>query len=339
MMIVCSILLKPASAATTFTDLEQATWAEDSINYLVYMGVIDGVGNNKFNPMGNLTRGEAAKIVALALPLQVDLDEKTDFADAHHHWASPYIRALQTQAPGVITGFPDGTFHPNGSITREQMAKMIANAYSFEEKKEWPSEFTFHDVSGWATEYIDLLASHSILYGRTQNLFAPKDHVNRAEAAAIIHRAEAVYHLTPREFDEKEIVEQGGVKFEVMFNQTDQKLYVNTKLTNISEESIPYIGFNGCDSGISVNLFAKIDSQSVLVGTPMWNPLLSCPQIVRQHTLNPGETIQTFEVFSTPKEDLKETHVVKISLKNGVLDSTNPYEDDPIEVEVSLERE
>ncbi len=113
-----------------------------------------------------------------------------------------------------------------------------------------------------------------------------------------------------------------------------QKLYVNAKVTNISEETIPYIRSNGCDPGVSVNLFTERNAEIVQVGGKMWNPLLSCHQALLQHFLYPDKTIQTFEVLIPPKEGFKEDHFVKIRLQNGLLGSTSPY--DPIEIEIPL---
>ena len=80
-----------------FTDTVEVPWAWDAIDYLVGKGVIDGVGNNKFDPLRGLTRGEAAKIIALTRGLNINMNEKTNFVDANNHWASPYINAIQTQ--------------------------------------------------------------------------------------------------------------------------------------------------------------------------------------------------------------------------------------------------
>lgn len=193
MLIIMSTFIKPALATTTFTDLEKVqAWAGEAIEYFVAKGVIEGIGNHKFNPTGELTRGEAAKIIALTLGLDVDMNEKASFDDTKHHWSSPYVHALQSQVPGVITGFPEGTFQPNHYITREQMAKMLVLAYTLE--KDENVDIEFPDVSGWAKEYITILASHGVISGKISGMFAPKDHITRAEATVFIHRIEIPYY-------------------------------------------------------------------------------------------------------------------------------------------------
>lgn len=329
-MILLSAFFKPALASPVFTDLEETPWAEPSINYLVHRGVIDGVGGNQFYPYGILTRGQAAKILALTLELDVNHNEQTDFEDAKNHWSSPYIHALQTQRPGVIDGFPNGSFKPEGLLTREQMAKVITVAFGFEEKEDAPP-LKFKDVYGWSTEYIQILASHRIVEGRSKkDFFEPRDHILRAEAVTLIHRAEVASYLTPpREYAEKVIKEQDGVKFEVMYNVTEEKLDVNVKATNMREEAIMYTGRDGCDPGMSVDLFAVEDGQVVVVAGGMRNPFKSCTMAVYQRDLDPGKTIQTFEVLFPPKDGFRESHVLKVGLNNMPLSS-------PIEIELPL---
>lgn len=187
MLIIMSTFLHPVHAATSFID-EIPAWAKDSVDYLVEKGVIDGVGDNQFAPYRELTRGEATKIIALILQLDVNMNEKTNLVDAKNHWASPYIKAIQTKRPGLIDGYPDGTFKPNEFVTREEMAKMIVSAYGLEKNTYYLIQFK--DVSGWAADYIEILASLGVIEGKGEGMFAPKEHVSRAEAAVFIYRAE-----------------------------------------------------------------------------------------------------------------------------------------------------
>ena len=217
-LIIMFTFLHPVHADTSFTDMEEFPWAIDSVDYLVEKGVIDGVGDNQFAPYRALTRGEAAKIIALTLQLDVNMNEKTNLADAKDHWASSYIKAIQTEKPGVIGGYPDGTFKPDKFATREEITKMIVLAYGFEKNTDYSIQF--EDVSGWATDYIEILASNHIIQGKGKGMFAPQEHVNRAEAAVMIHRANKVFPITINpEFQVKKTIEQDGIEFEVMLSQ------------------------------------------------------------------------------------------------------------------------
>src|SRR5690606_15067948 len=72
-----------------FTDLKGATWAADFINYAADLGILEGKGNNKFDPSANVKIQELAKIVVEVLGLEVDEDAEVEGeVDA---WATPYV--------------------------------------------------------------------------------------------------------------------------------------------------------------------------------------------------------------------------------------------------------
>ncbi|MFI3175646.1 MAG: S-layer homology domain-containing protein [Bacillota bacterium] len=94
------------------------------------LGIISGVGNEKFNPYGNMTREAAARIlVSLAEVLDIALVEKSDvelFADFNtaSDWAKEYIlqvTALKTtQGERIMAGTSETTFSPLQTYTTEQ---------------------------------------------------------------------------------------------------------------------------------------------------------------------------------------------------------------------------
>ena len=90
---------------------------------------------------------------------------------------------------GVIEGFEDGSFQPNGTVTRAQMAKMIyvlrtgnsdASAYN-------DDKTTFTDINGhWARGYIKYCQSLGIIAGKSNTIFAPNATVTAQEAAKML---------------------------------------------------------------------------------------------------------------------------------------------------------
>jgi hypothetical protein len=62
-----------------------------------------------------------------------------------------------------------------------------------------------------------------------------------------------------------------GIEFQVMLNttelQTNGKLYAKAKVTNVSEETIPYLGYDGCDLGVSSSIIAESDDKQAKVGS------------------------------------------------------------------------
>ena len=90
---------------------------------------------------------------------------------------------------GVIDGFADGSFKPNDTVTRAQMAKMIyvlrtgnsdASAYN-------DDKTSFTDIgSHWARGYIKYCQSLGIIAGKSNTIFAPNATVTAQEAAKML---------------------------------------------------------------------------------------------------------------------------------------------------------
>ena len=90
---------------------------------------------------------------------------------------------------GVVEGFEDGSFQPNGTVTRAQMAKMIyvlrtgksdASAYN-------DDKTSFTDIgSHWARGYIKYCQSLGIIAGKSNTKFVPNEKVSAQEAAKML---------------------------------------------------------------------------------------------------------------------------------------------------------
>ena len=90
---------------------------------------------------------------------------------------------------GIVEGFEDGSFQPNGTVTRAQMAKMIyvlrtgnsdASAYNDEKS-------SFTDINGhWARGYIKYCQSLGIIAGKSNTKFVPNKKVSAQEAAKML---------------------------------------------------------------------------------------------------------------------------------------------------------
>lgn len=103
--------------------------------------------------------------------------------DIEGHWAEETIRSLVNLE--ILNGYPDGTFRPNQSITRAELAKILAVTYNFQPS----TKATFSDLDGhWAKDYITALAANNIITGYPDGTYKPERPVTRAEATAIMTR-------------------------------------------------------------------------------------------------------------------------------------------------------
>lgn len=140
----------------------------------------------KFIPDGNITRAEAAAILArITEGFNENADYKTSFADVDGAlWYGDYIGFLENQ--NIITGYHDGTFKPENNITRGEFASLIAR---FAALGTADTNAPFADISHhWAQEQIAACAEAGYIKGYKDHTFLPDHSITRAEAVAMINR-------------------------------------------------------------------------------------------------------------------------------------------------------
>ncbi len=115
------------------------------------------------------------------------------FPDTDGHWASDYIDELVSQ--GVVSGYDNGNFGPDDSLTRGQLAKIAVLAFGIELDSSYDAGFADVDSNAWYAEYVNTAAKNGIVGGYTDSngvatgYFGPDDTVNRAQAAKILVNA------------------------------------------------------------------------------------------------------------------------------------------------------
>ena len=102
---------------------------------------------------------------------------------AASYWAYDQITALAVKK--VIIGYADGTFKPEGKVTREEFAKMVAVAKGLALVK--PSRPTFTDVaaSRWSFGYVEAAAKAGYIEGYPDGTFGPGKNITRQELAVL----------------------------------------------------------------------------------------------------------------------------------------------------------
>lgn len=173
-----------------FTDTIN-NWANNSINYLVARGIINGVGNDQFAPNNNITRAEFVKILA-GIEDGIDLTKANNvsFADVQSgKWYSQSINwAVENK---IAKGYSSRKFGLNDSITREQMAVMIYNVakvigYDLSDTNKSIKFADDDKISSYAKDAVSAMQKAGIINGKSNNLFDPQGKATRAEAAKMI---------------------------------------------------------------------------------------------------------------------------------------------------------
>ncbi len=111
--------------------------------------------------------------------------ESTLFTDIGSHWAKAEIEALSNK--GVISGYPDGSFMPDKSVTRAEFVKLITLAF---ELPEADSVLDFNDVdnASWYKKYVDAAVSAGLIAGVGNGMFNPDGVLTREDASLILYR-------------------------------------------------------------------------------------------------------------------------------------------------------
>lgn len=104
--------------SSTFNDVAKDCWAASYIGYMQQFGIVTGYEDGSFRPDAPVTRAEFAAIASRFEKLTQGSASFTDVPDTH--WAVRYINFAATR--GWVTGYEDGTFKPEHSITRAEVA-------------------------------------------------------------------------------------------------------------------------------------------------------------------------------------------------------------------------
>lgn len=118
-----------SKAAANFTDVGTTHRAQAEIYYLVEGGITSGVSETRFVPEQQVTRVQAAAMLGRTLNLNGE-QRATNFKDVgKNNFASGYIQQLVDKK--IISGYPDGSFKPNNTLSRGEMAVLIGRAFEY----------------------------------------------------------------------------------------------------------------------------------------------------------------------------------------------------------------
>ena len=154
---------------------------EDHYAYIV------GYEDGSVQPEGDITRAEVATIFFRLLTDESRNEywsQTNPYSDVSaDDWFNNAVSTL-TNA-GVLDGYEDGTFKPNGNITRAEFATITARFF----EATYDGENLFPDIEGhWAQDYINEAANASIVNGYEDGTFRPQQYITRAEAVTMVNR-------------------------------------------------------------------------------------------------------------------------------------------------------
>lgn len=186
--IATPVLVPTVQAAGNFSDVNSDAYYAKAVNELASKGIVGGYSDGTFQPNKQVTRAEAAKILAFDLGL-TSKQAISNFRDVKENdWFFQPVTSLAEA--GGINGYEDGTFQPNKTITRAEMASLITKAYGLKADSSTSIPFTDVAPNSWYKGAVQALYTNKVTSGKgAVNTFAPNDPVTRGEMAVFVQRA------------------------------------------------------------------------------------------------------------------------------------------------------
>lgn len=124
-------------------------------------------------------------VAGMVMPLSADA---AVFNDIQGHWAQADIQKLSDR--NILGGYPDGTFRPQGAVTRAEFASILVKALGLSAQNTAASP-TFYDVpaSHWAFSSVETVRAQGLVSGYPDGSFHPAQQINRAEALVMMGKA------------------------------------------------------------------------------------------------------------------------------------------------------
>ena len=173
----------------SFTDISDAHWAYDYINYLVENKIMAGYDDDTVKPENFIKREEFVKLIVSAFD-EANKNAQSYFDDVSKtDWSYEFISTAA--ANGYINGISKNLFGLGNYITREDAAVIINNVciakkINLATKRSY-NEFADRDsISDYAIDSVKNLYCANIIDG-TGSGFEPKENITRAQAAKIIY--------------------------------------------------------------------------------------------------------------------------------------------------------
>ena len=174
--------------------------AIEVLNKEIHFNYVIGYTDGTIRPNNDISRAEVATIFFRLLTdeARTQYDKTTSsFSDIKDGaWCCRAVSTLTNM--GIIKGYTDGSFQPNKSITRAELATIIARFAKLDVNTK-----TFSDITGhWAQKNIELAAGNGWINGYEDGTFRPNNNITRAETFAMINRVldrqtESVSDLLP----------------------------------------------------------------------------------------------------------------------------------------------
>lgn len=195
LLTMCLLLsLAGFAFASGFSDI-QGHWAEKQINKWAEKGLASGYADGAFKPDREVTRAEFVTLVNRSFGFE-NRSSEAGFADVKPgQWY--YSSVAAAKAAGYISGYPDGSFRPDQTITRQEVAVILVRLLGLEHTTEGLEKFKdSRPIPAWSRSAIGALSRAGLISGYPDGTFKAERSITRAESLASLDRAVG-YKISP----------------------------------------------------------------------------------------------------------------------------------------------
>lgn len=187
------IVLNISQAATSqrYNDMGRHGWAVDAVEFLSRDGTVQGVGNGRYNPTGQITKGDFALMLVRAFGFRASNTVSFKDVPADSYYAQAISVAHQL---GIATGY-NGSFEPKRALTRQEAMLMVYRALQADGNplnNGLTADLSVYrdsgQIAGEAREALGALILMGVVEGDGNGTLRPLDRLNRAETACLMHR-------------------------------------------------------------------------------------------------------------------------------------------------------
>ena len=193
---------KASAVMSVFEDISPNHRAYEAVWSLTAKGAFSPSEEDfMVRPQKQVTRMEAAVMLAKVLGLKRETNHP-GFRDVTV-LNKNYNEVAALAERGIMQGFKDRTMKPNDILTRSQMAKLLVDAFGYEQKTSFSLPFKDVKKDNWAAPYIEALVRYKITSGTTATTFSPDKKLTRAELMMLIDQAHKAKPLS--EYNDREV--------------------------------------------------------------------------------------------------------------------------------------
>ena len=174
-----------------FTDVPSDAWYIDGVRYVYTHHIMNGTSPTTFSPSTPVSRGMIVQVL-YNLAGQPEVEGRHDFSDVPAgYWSEKaIIWAVQN---GVVSGYGDGTFGPDDTLTREQLAVVLFNyanamGYDTTARRDLSGFADVTQAQNWSRTALEWAYAEHLITGTSDTTMSPIGRSSRAQIAVIMMR-------------------------------------------------------------------------------------------------------------------------------------------------------